>query len=168
VRQDFRFTVSGGGPGTPNVGRCIHCQKRMPAVRSNSWVSFPRKGLAWTGDSGEPTWFSTRSGPHDNARILCHVREHVAAFDYGDTLVRHQSQTALDETDEPRSYSQPVFRGDAVSWAASGPRHPVHSKGLLAERPGWWASATRCPCRPTQTRLRRTERSQQAANLGSA
>ncbi|SCF23943.1 Uncharacterized conserved protein [Micromonospora haikouensis] len=114
----IRFTVS-GEPDYPHVCSCRHCQKRAGGP-IQSWVSFPLKGLNWTGEADEPTWFDTFPG--ETKRGFCATcGSSVAAFDYGDTHIGI-NLTAFDDQDDPLLV--PVnqsFRGDAVTWLPQVP-----------------------------------------------
>ncbi|MGY0234100.1 GFA family protein [Longispora urticae] len=114
----IRFTVS-GEPDYPHVCSCRHCQKRAGGPLQ-SWVSFPLDELRWTGEGGAPTWYDTF--PDTTTRGFCATcGSHLAAYDYGDTLIGI-NLTALDDQHDPRLV--PVnqsFRDDAVGWLPQVP-----------------------------------------------
>ena len=121
-----RFVVS-GEPDYPHVCSCAHCQKRAGGPLQ-SWVSFPVEGLRWTGEGGEPTWYDTFEG--ETKRGFCPTcGSHVAAFDYGDTMIGI-NLSALDDQNDPRLV--PVnqsFRGDAVAWLPQVPNTQHSTNG---------------------------------------
>ncbi|MFJ5635135.1 GFA family protein [Streptomyces goshikiensis] len=114
----IRFTVTGEAI-FPHLCSCEHCQK-LGGGPVMWWVGFAMDGVTWTGEGGEPTWFTTFEGEAKRAFCpKCGAR--IAAIDV-DVPEMGINVTALDDTTGADLIPvKQSFRHNAVPWLPAVP-----------------------------------------------